>query len=72
MKNEIPQQLKNHRLISIIILVLGLTLITFMIIVEGELGALPLFLLILGITWYAFTHYQIRKHMRRDEHQDRL
>ena len=61
MKNEIPQQLKNHRLISIIILVLGLTLITFMITVEGELGALPLFLLILATSSILFKINPITK-----------
>ena len=64
MKNQIPQHLKSQRLFSIIILLLGLTLITFMITVEGELGALPLFVILVGISWYLYVQYQIKKHIR--------
>ena len=64
MKNEVPQQLKSQRLFSIIILILGLTLVTFMITVEGELGALPLFVILVGISWYLYVQYQIKKHIR--------
>ncbi len=57
-KNQSP---KIQRVISIVIILLGLVLLAFMVIVEDEPGALPLFLIITGTTWLLFIQKKIRK-----------
>ncbi|WP_395085526.1 hypothetical protein [Gracilimonas sp.] len=39
---------------------IGLVLVTFMIVVEDEPGALPLALIVIGTGWYFFTQSKIR------------
>jgi hypothetical protein len=60
MKTETSKRLKIHKTISTIITAIGIILILFMIIVEGELGALPLLLLIGGSIWLLITNYLIK------------
>ncbi|HLP53541.1 MAG TPA: hypothetical protein VK151_00860 [Fluviicola sp.] len=62
MKKEISSTLKLSRILSLIILFLGALLITFMITVEGELGALPLLLVLTGTVWFVITQIRIRKY----------
>ncbi len=57
-KNQSP---KIQRVISIVIILLGLVLLAFMVIVEDEPGALPLFLIITGTAWLLFIQKKIRK-----------
>lgn len=59
------KKLKISFVLSLLITVLGLMLLGYMIPVEGEPGALPLALVILGITWHVFTRIQIRSRRQR-------
>ena len=61
MKNNISQGLKVSRILSLIVLVLGIVLVTYMIKVEDEPGALPLFLILSGGIWFLITRYRIKK-----------
>jgi hypothetical protein len=54
------KKLKIYFVLSLLITVLGLLLLGYMIFVEGEPGALPLALVILGSSWHVFTRIQIR------------
>ncbi len=47
--------------LSLGILVVGIALITYMITVEGELGALPLLLVVVGAIGYCTTRYRLGK-----------
>lgn len=47
--------------ISLFVLVLGIALMTYMISVEGELGALPLLLVFVGMAGYLVTRYRLSK-----------
>lgn len=53
-------KLKTHKLISLLITVMGIALMTFMIITEDEPGAIPLGLIVAGAGWYFFTRSRIR------------
>lgn len=64
MKNELSENLKWGRLLSVLTILLGTILTIYMIIVENEPGALPLFLIILGISWLIINQYQIKKQLR--------
>jgi hypothetical protein len=61
MKKEVSRRLKNSRIGSIITILLGAILIFYMIKVEDEPGALPLFLLFAGTVWLIVTQLQIKK-----------
>lgn len=67
MKNQNSARLKTNRIIASSITILGIALITYMVKVEGELGALPLFLVIAGIVWLFVTQSKINKHLRKNE-----
>lgn len=45
------ENLKLSTVLSILLTLIGITLIIYMITVEGELGALPLFVTITGLVW---------------------
>lgn len=66
MKNEISRTQKNNRILSTLTIVIGLILMIYMIKVEDEPGALPLFLVLSGIIWFLINHYQIRKQVRKN------
>lgn len=61
MENVINQKLKLSRMLSVLTALLGIALMIYMIIVEGEPGALPLILIIMGIVWFIINRYQIKK-----------
>ena len=52
---------KLHTMLSLTLLALGLALIAYMVTVEGELGALPLALVLAGAIWFAITRFRRRK-----------
>ncbi|MDR9414933.1 MAG: hypothetical protein RI564_01525 [Gracilimonas sp.] len=52
MNTEIPKKLKMQSLLAKITIVLGLTFLIFMIVVEGEPGAITLALISTGSFWY--------------------
>lgn len=65
MKNEISQSLKISRVFSIITIVLGLILLIYMIKVEDEPGALPLFLILVGTVWFFVNRGRIKRQVRK-------
>ena len=67
MKKTLSKNLKINRILSIIVLLLGSLLITYMIIVENELGAIPLFLIIIGIIWFVINEIQIKKYIKKNK-----
>lgn len=52
--------LKTHKLISILVIVIGITLMTYMVITEDEPGAIPLLLIISGTGWYLVTRSNMK------------
>lgn len=61
MKTQISQKLKWGKILSIVTIVLGVVLLVFMITVEDEPGALPLFLILSGTIFFLINRYQIKK-----------
>jgi hypothetical protein len=59
MKNS-TSALRINRILSLITFFLGVLLLIFMITVEGELGALPLALTLLGAIWAIVVNYKIK------------
>lgn len=53
--------LKTQLRLSVGILIAGTALLIYMILVEGELGALPLFLFLFGIVGYLICRFRLRK-----------
>jgi hypothetical protein len=47
--------LKIQRKVSLTIIGIGVALLVYMVVVESELGALPLLLLVVGTAWYMKT-----------------
>lgn len=60
MKTDNTKKLKLHKLISLLITVIGIALMTFMIIAEDEPGAIPLALIIAGVGWYFISRARTR------------
>lgn len=54
------KKLKMHKLISILMIVIGIALMTFMVIVEDEPGAIPILLIVTGTGWYFVTRSKLR------------
>lgn len=60
MESDKYKKLKMHRLLSILIAVIGILLMVFMITVESEPGAIPLLLIATGAGWFLITAYKFR------------
>ncbi|MGG7035614.1 MAG: hypothetical protein ACI7YS_10540 [Flavobacterium sp.] len=60
MKKEISQKLKWGKILSVLVILSGTILLIYMITVEDEPGALPLFLIILGTVFLIINRYQIK------------
>lgn len=60
MKAENSKKLKMHKMISLLITLVGIALMTYMIIVEDEPGAIPLLLVLGGTIWYFYTRSKTR------------
>jgi fatty acid desaturase len=54
----------GHTLMSIVIMIIGFALMVYMIVVESEPGALPLLLVLIGMSWFFITLYR-SKHSTR-------
>ncbi|MEO5681176.1 MAG: hypothetical protein ABIQ88_00980 [Chitinophagaceae bacterium] len=65
MKKEISQTLQTHRKLSFLLLLLGFILLIYMITIEDEPGALPLFLILTGTVWLIINRYQIKKQIQK-------
>ena len=64
MKKRVSGKLKWGKALSILIILVGTILMIYMITVEDEPGALPLFLILIGATWFIVNQYQIKKQLR--------
>jgi hypothetical protein len=62
---SITPTLRTNRILSLITFLLGVILIIYMITVEGELGALPLALTLLGAIWSMVVNYKIKTRSNR-------
>lgn len=62
MGNVIGQKRKLASVLSVITTLTGVALMIYMIKIEGELGALPLILIIIGVTWFIINRYKNRTH----------
>ncbi len=60
MKTDRSKKFRMQKLISVLITVIGVSLMAFMVIVEDEPGAIPLLLIVAGTGWYFITCYRIR------------
>jgi len=58
------KKLKITRLLSIITVAIGILLLTYMILVEDEPGAIPLILIILGFGGFLITRSKFRSENR--------
>lgn len=65
MKNNITAKLRIYKFTSIIVLLLGALLITYMIIIENELGAIPLIMFTIGIIWFVINEIRIKKYFQK-------
>jgi hypothetical protein len=61
MKKEISQKLQTNKILSGLTISIGTILLLYMVIVEDEPGALPLFLILAGTVWFFINHHQIKK-----------
>lgn len=59
MENLPSKKLVLYRTISILITLNGITLITYMITIEGELGLLPIILVLISITTSIYFHVKL-------------
>ena len=53
-----------HTLLASALLLVGLGLVAFMVVVEGEPGALPLLLVVAGGAWLIVTRWRVRRRAR--------
>ncbi|HET8865570.1 MAG TPA: hypothetical protein VFM80_07715 [Gracilimonas sp.] len=60
METDHSKKLKMHKRLSLLTIFIGLLLVTFMIVVESEPGALPLALILIGTGWYFITRSKLR------------
>ena len=56
------KKLSLHSILSLLTVTTGLVLLAYMISAEGEFGAIPLLLILLGTGWYFFTRTRSRSH----------
>lgn len=64
MKKEISLGLKWGKILSVLTIALGAVLLIFMITVEDEPGAVPLFLIVTGSVWLMINRYQVKKQLK--------
>lgn len=66
MKKEIPKRISILKTASIIVLIVGLLLLFYMVSVEDEPGALPLFLILVGLVGFIVNQARINR-IRNDK-----
>lgn len=59
-EDQIPKKLRLHRLISAMTIFTGVALLTFMVMFEDELGALPSALITGGTAWHLYIRHKLR------------
>lgn len=60
MTSERTQKLKLQKISSIVIIMLGISLLSYMVVVEDEPGAIPLLMIVTGTGWYFITRTRIK------------
>lgn len=60
METDHTKKLMIHKVLSILITLVGIIVMIFMIIVESEPGAIPLLLVVLGAGWYFITRCRLQ------------
>ena len=60
MNSESTAKLRTHLRLSFATILIGVALMIMMIIMEDELGALPLALIVIGTGWYLLTRRRAR------------
>lgn len=60
MSNNFKHRLKAARIFSLLVIALGILLMSFMIVVEDEPGALPLLLLLFGTVCLMYTRQKLK------------
>jgi hypothetical protein len=60
MSTDNPASLRIQTQLSVLTAVIGVALMIYMIVVESEPGALPLFLIVLGAGWFFLTRRRMR------------
>ena len=58
------EKLWVHKVLSVLTIAIGLLLMTYMITVESEPGAIPLLLVVVGTGWYFITRRRTQSHPR--------
>ena len=61
MQTDIGAKTNWGKILPMVFITLGTILLIYMIVYEGEPGALPLLILLIGIVWFAITRYTSRK-----------
>ena len=54
------KKLRLHKLLSVITIVIGFVLLMYMVLVEGEPGAIPMLLIAGGTGWYFMTRARMK------------
>ncbi|REL37905.1 PEP-CTERM sorting domain-containing protein [Rhodohalobacter sp. SW132] len=49
-----------HRLIPFLLVIIGISMMVYMIIVEDEPGAIPLLMIVAGTVWYLLCRRRLR------------
>jgi hypothetical protein len=60
MKMDKPAKLRRQTRMSLLMIVIWVVLLSMMILVESEPGALPLLLIVSGLGWYGITRVRMR------------
>lgn len=55
------QKLKIARICSLFLLFVGIVLVSYMVMVENELGAFSLLIISSGIIWFSIIQFKIKK-----------
>lgn len=58
------QKLYYYRILSLLTILIGVLLMTYMIKAEDEPGALPLLLIITGILWFIVNQIKLKNHIK--------
>jgi hypothetical protein len=61
MPSDIGAKINWVKILPLVIMIMGTILLIYMIAYEGEPGALPLLILLIGIVWFGITRYRSGK-----------
>ncbi len=65
MKAETYNKLMIQRMLSVIMIALGFTLMVLMIVVEDEPGGIPVLMIITGTIWFFITQSRIKSNQTK-------